>query len=99
MLPAKAVSTSPHIDGFLFQRDVFCLIRLHTPDLRIIWRGVFLARSFEVLHKNRLPKFQGEIKMRGVMWDPLSQLSLCKKLWRTHEHTSHADSAREMLRM
>jgi len=34
MLPAKAVSTSPHIDGFLFQRDVFCLIRLHTPESR-----------------------------------------------------------------
>ena len=37
--------------------------------------------------------------MRGVMRNPLSQLSFCKKLWRTHEHTSHADSAREMLRM
>ena len=31
MLPSKAVRTYPHIDGFIFQSDVFCLIRLHTP--------------------------------------------------------------------
>src|SRR5260370_17913492 len=43
MLPSKAVRTYPHIDAFIFQSDVFCLIRLHTPDLRIIWRGVVLC--------------------------------------------------------
>jgi hypothetical protein len=83
MFPSQAVRTSPHIDGFLFQSDVFASFDCTPLSLGIIWRGVFLARSFEVLHKNRLPNFQGEIKMRGVMWDLLSQLSLCKKLWRT----------------
>src|SRR5207245_597587 len=51
----------------------------YTPLSSIIWRGVFLACSFEVLHKNRLPNFQGEIKMRGVMWDLLSQLFAHRK--------------------
>jgi hypothetical protein len=40
MVPSKAVRTYPDIDSFIFQHDVFCPIRLHTPDLRIIWRGV-----------------------------------------------------------
>ena len=31
MFPSQAVSTSPPLDGFLFQRDVFCLMRRHTP--------------------------------------------------------------------
>jgi hypothetical protein len=74
MFPSKAVRTSPHIDGFLFQRDVFASSDCISLSLGIIWRGVFPARSFEVLHKNRLPKFQGEIKMRGVMWGLLAQL-------------------------
>jgi hypothetical protein len=74
MFPSQAVRTSPHIDDFLFQSDVFASFDCTPLSLGIIWRGVFLARSFEVLHKNRLPKFQGEIKMRGVMWDLLSQL-------------------------
>ena len=75
MVPAKAVSTSPPIDGFLFQRNVFLPhATAHPSRLGVIWRGIFLACSCEVFHKNRLPNFQGEIKMRGVMWDLLSQL-------------------------
>ena len=30
MLPSNADQDAPHIDSFIFQRDVFCLIRLHT---------------------------------------------------------------------
>jgi hypothetical protein len=75
MFPSQAVRACSHIDGFLFQSDVFLPhSTAHPSRLGIIWRGVFLARSCEVLHKNRLPKFQGEIKMRRFMWDLLSQL-------------------------
>jgi hypothetical protein len=33
-------------DSFIFQSDVFCPLRVRTPDLRIIWRGVYVIAHY-----------------------------------------------------
>src|SRR5216684_5807011 len=53
MLPSKAVRIYPHIDGFIFQSDVFCLIRLHTPFKHHMARCPLVKPMAGEQHQNR----------------------------------------------
>jgi hypothetical protein len=62
IISAKAVRTSPHIDGFLFPRDVFCLIRPTTQS------GTSYGEASDpAVRKTQVPKAQnfGTIYTRG----------------------------------